>query len=92
VFLWPVRLPQPDGRSNPWWDSAHEAAAMAQNRWVRVVADRDLGAYQILRAAATLDDPVWPDASFAELMRLAFRDRLISSPDHPALRKLMGLC
>jgi hypothetical protein len=92
VFLWPVRLPQPDGRSNPWWDSAHEAAAMAQSRWLRVVADRDLGAYQILRAAATLDDPVWPNVSFAELVRLAFRDRLINSPDHPALRKLQGLC
>jgi hypothetical protein len=92
VFLWPVRLPQPDGRSNAWWDSAHEAAAMAQTRWLRIIADRDLGAYQILRAAATLDDPVWPDVSFAELVRLAFRDRLINSPDHPALRKLQGLC
>ena len=26
VRLWPVRLAGPDGKSNTWWDSAHEAA------------------------------------------------------------------
>ena len=32
LFLWPVALPGPDGRRNPWHDSAHRAAELATRR------------------------------------------------------------
>jgi hypothetical protein len=47
LFLWPVMLPQPDGRPNEWNRSAAEAAEMAMTRWVRVKANMSLGAYEI---------------------------------------------
>src|SRR5215813_5143563 len=36
VFLWPVKLPNPDGRQLAWHHSAQVAAEMAMKRWIRV--------------------------------------------------------
>ena len=47
LFLWPVRLPPPDGKNLEWWRSAREAAEMAMSSWVRVKANMNMGAYDI---------------------------------------------
>jgi hypothetical protein len=91
VFLWPVRLPGPDGKLNEWWRSAAEAATLAMTRWVRVNANMDLGAYEIFSATGVLQDPTWPELSFNELLRIAFRDRVIDNVDHPVVKRLRGL-
>ncbi|MFH1265135.1 MAG: hypothetical protein ABIK89_05365, partial [Planctomycetota bacterium] len=39
VFLWPVKLPGVDGRSNPWNESALAAAQLAETQWIRVAAN-----------------------------------------------------
>lgn len=90
LFLWPIRLPGPDGRSDDWSRSALEAAQMAKGRWVRVAANMSLGAYDVFEAAGDLAAPEWPDTSFKDLLRVAFKDRLIETLDHPVLRKLRG--
>jgi hypothetical protein len=89
VFLWPVRLPGIDGKDLEWHRSAREAAAEATKGWIRVTADMNLGAYQMFAAEITTK-PDWPDASFQELIRIAFRDRLITSLDHPVVKRLRG--
>jgi hypothetical protein len=91
LFLWPVKLPSPDGRVNEWHRSAQEAAEMAMKRWVRVKANMSLGAYEIFEAASTIADPRWPELSFQELLRIAFRDRLVDRFDHPVIKRLRGL-
>jgi hypothetical protein len=91
VFLWPVRLPGPDGKINEWSRSAAEAATLAMTQWVRVKANMDLGAYEIFTATGTLQDPTWPELPFNELLRIAFRDRIIDGPDHPVVKRLRGL-
>ena len=45
LFLWPVRLPSPDGRQMEWHRSAAQAAEIAMKQWVRVRADMCLAAY-----------------------------------------------
>jgi hypothetical protein len=90
VFLWPVRLPGPDGRIDDWNRSALEAVARATSRWVRVAANMGLGAYGIYEAPTDLAPPTWPDVSFRDLLQVAFKDRLISTVDHPVLRRLRG--
>src|SRR4051794_32182170 len=80
LFIWPVPLPSEDGRRNLWTDTAQEAMHLAKKHWVRLMADMGLGAYRISRAEGQLSDPVWPDKPFAELLEIAFRDRLINSP------------
>jgi hypothetical protein len=90
VHLWPVRLPTPDGKHNAWHQSAQTAADMAVRRWIRLTANMSLGAYEIFEAQANIPDPVWPELSFPELLKIAFRDRLIDRPDHPIILKLRG--
>jgi hypothetical protein len=91
VFLWPVKLPGPDGRSNEWHITEAEAALLAQTKWVRIKADMDLGANVISVAEGELGEPVWPDHSFRDLLRIAFKDRLVDSFDHLVIKKLRGL-
>jgi hypothetical protein len=90
VFLWPVRLPASDGRVNPWHSSAQQAAELAMECWIRVISNTSLGAYEIMKAPGNFPDPEWPEYTFHELLKIGFRDRIISSADHPVLKRLRG--
>ncbi len=90
LFLWRVKLPGPDGRSNTWTDSALQIASRADQTWCRMVADMANGIYTHYEPTADLPDPQWPKLSFREIIRIAFRGRMIESLDHPVLRDLRG--
>jgi hypothetical protein len=90
VSLWPVRLPTPEGRYSDWHRSAGEAAELAMTRWIRLRANLNLGAYEIFEAEAKVPEPVWPEISFPEILKIAFRDRLVDRIDHPVLKRLRG--
>jgi len=89
-FVWPVRLPGPDGRPNRWTDTALEAAAAATSNWVRLQADMGLGGYVFYTPEGQLTDPQWPAMKFTEILRLAFKNNYIDSRDHIVLRQLRG--
>jgi hypothetical protein len=91
LHLWPVKLPDPQGRQNEWHRSAAEGAERAMKKWVRVTASMSLGAYEIFEAGGDLPDPVWPDFSFREILKIAFRERLVDRPDHPLVQRLQGI-
>jgi hypothetical protein len=95
VFLWPARLPAPDGRVNAWHTSAHEAAELGMKRSVRIKSNMSLGAYEtdVADNPVPENDPVWPDLSFQELLRIGFQKngRLITDHEHPLVRQLRGL-
>jgi hypothetical protein len=90
VFLWPIRMPGPDGKILEWHRSAAEAAALAIRQWVRVKANQNNGAYDIFVAEAVIAEPEWPKVSFQELLRIGFRDRLVDDLDHAVLKRLRG--
>jgi len=91
LFIWPIRLPGPDGKMNPWHQSAFDAAERAERAWVRVVSNMALGAYECLEATSALDDPRWPDdLSFGDIIEIAFKGRYIEDMDHPVVRRLRG--
>jgi hypothetical protein len=90
IFLWPIRMPAPDGKILEWHRSAAEAAVVAERRWVRVKANQSNGAYDIFVAEATIADPIWPELPFQELLRIGFRDRLVDDIDHAVLKRLRG--
>ncbi len=71
VFLWPVTIPPPDGKTNEWWRSAREAAELAITRWIRMRADMNLGAYQIYAAEGQIPDPEWPNLPTKSCFALA---------------------
>ena len=89
-FVWPVKLPSADGKPNEWHRSAAEAAALAMEGWVRVTANMSLGAYEIFAATGSLPDPVWPSLSFQDILKIAFRDRVVDRIDHPLVQRLRG--
>jgi len=90
LHLWPVRLPGPDGKQNPWHRSAQDAADRATTKWVRLTANMSLGAYEVFEASANIPEPEWPELPFTELRKIAFQDRLVDRPDHPVILKLRG--
>ena len=90
VFLWPCRLPDETGRSNPWHLSALEAADCAKSRWTRVAADMSLGAYRIWEASGDLPDPEWPEQSLRDLLKIGFKGRYIDTLDHGVVKRLRG--
>lgn len=90
LFLWPVKLPSADGRANSWHESQAAAAERAMTRWTKVRAKMSLGAYEIFEAVNDLPDPEWPDVPFDEILRIAFRDHIVESSDHPVVKRLRG--
>jgi hypothetical protein len=90
LFLWQVKLPGSDGRSNAWHESALQASQLAERHWIRMSANMPAGMYDTYQAAGELTDPEWPDYTLQELLRLCFKSRFISSPDHPILKSLRG--
>jgi hypothetical protein len=90
LFLWPVHLPDLNGRPNLWNSSAMQGAELAMKDWIRIASNLRLGAYELFKASATLPDPVWPDLSFNELLRIAFKDKFIGSLEHPVVQRLQG--
>ena len=91
VFIWPTREPDPDGRDNEYWRTAREAVEAAWTHWIRVRANTQLGAYEIFESEnQNIPDPDWPTEPFNEIVKVAFRDRLIDCPDHPVIKRLRG--
>lgn len=91
LFLWPIRIPNGDGRHDHWSRSALEAAQMAESGWIRVVANMNLGGYELYRANGDIPGPDWPDLTFEEIIRIAFKDNFIRDLDHIVIRRLRGL-
>jgi len=91
VSLWPITLPGADGKDLAWWRSEREAAALASTRWIRIKANRSLGANEIIEASGVEIEPEWPNLSFQELVRIAFRNLIIDTLDHPVIQRLRGL-
>ena len=91
VFFWPIRLPTPEGKDLDWWRSAREAADRATHTWVRVRANINLGAYDVFEAAVKLSEPEWPDLKYWDLIKIAFKDHLITDLNHPVIQRLRGL-
>jgi len=91
VFIWPVKLPGPDGRTDTWSLSALRAVQAAKEHWVRVSSNMGAKHYEVRVAEAAIPDPQWPDdCTFEDLVNIAFKDKVIDSLDHPVVRRLRG--
>jgi hypothetical protein len=90
IFLWPVGLPGPDGKSNSWNLSALVAVEKARKNWVRVTSNSQTLGYDVVRATGDIPAPTWPDVPFNEILRIAFKNWYVDSLDHQVLRRLRG--
>jgi hypothetical protein len=88
MFLWrytPAHAPTGD---NAWHVSMRLAIAAAQQEWVRIESKQ--GYYGFDRVKIDIPDPVWPQASLRDLLKLAFGDRIIEDISHPIIQRLLG--
>lgn len=86
VSFWPVS--QTD--QGTWGTSAREIVEMAKTRWIRVVSNREEGCYEPFEPEDPIPAPEWPEKELGELLKLAFRGRVIDRPDHPVIEELKG--
>jgi hypothetical protein len=92
IFLWPVTVPGSSGRSaNAWHTSAVKAKDQAELKWIKLVASQNAGNYEAWPARGEIPEPDWPALSFKEILKLALKDRYITSRDHPVLQKKDGI-
>ena len=89
-FLWGLRLPGADGKVPVWVSIPLEAAKNAETKWTKLFWDQSQRRHRIKVSEHLADEPTWPELPFPELLRLAFKDRVISSLDHPILMRLRG--
>lgn len=90
-YLIPLPLPNASGAWNPWHQSLNQALQLAMKKWTRISANMAAGSYDVFVAQGALGEPVWPDKTMEELLEIAFRDRIISSDQHPVIAQLLGL-
>jgi hypothetical protein len=90
TFLWGLRLPGGDGRTPDWVAIPLEAARAAEGRWAKLYWDQSQCRHRIKVSDHITDEPQWPTHAFPELLRLAFKDRVVASLDHPLLQRLRG--
>jgi hypothetical protein len=86
--LWPVQLPDEAGNQNSWHESAMFVAEQAKDRWLRLMSGA--GGYLTIVGDEIDDEPVWPVMSFQEVIRVAFRTKIVADLDHPKLKQLRG--
>ncbi len=90
LSVWPIRLPDADGKLDTWNASALEAAKTAEEKWLRMTSNKSLGAYDLFVATGIHSEPEWPDLSLEQILSIAFKGNYIDSLEHIVLRKLRG--
>ena len=90
VFLWETAMRGEETNANQWILSMWNAQGIAQDKWIRVVSNRQNASYDVKVSESDLGDPVYPEEQFDEILRVAFRNKVIETLDHPILKKLRG--
>lgn len=79
---------------NPWNHDALKSCHEAQQRWVHVNSRKAEGVegYKVdyAKDPNAFPEPKWPKHTLDELIAVSFEGRMIETPDHPALLRLIG--
>jgi len=86
MFIWPLHRSE-----TSWFRAAKAAIRIAVSKWVAVVARRAANTYDLIEPEDSIPEPDWSSLPpFAEMLESAFEDHMVTSVDHPFLRKLRG--
>jgi hypothetical protein len=88
-FLWPVRVPGPDGKMESWIRVPLTAIEHAKVNWTRFYWDSTTRKHCIRITDAEFAEVRWPNLSMDQLLDIAFKDRIVSDLAHPVLQNLL---
>jgi hypothetical protein len=94
VFLWPIRIKLSGVTDTPYFESMRATAEFGTRTWTQLRPSRFLaGAYEVgLDQRHVFAEPVWPNIDFRKLMKIAFRNYVISNlSDFNEVKYGMGL-
>jgi hypothetical protein len=90
LFIWSVRIPADDTKQpDRWMRAPLEAVRLAKDQWTRIQWNEETRQHDVGTCEFEAE-PEWPDLSMEELNKLAFKDLIIDSLDHPILKRLRG--
>jgi hypothetical protein len=91
LFVWWVKLAGDVAKTDKWTLTGLDAMERAESKWVRVAPNMALGAYDVVEFSGNIPEPVWPEYDFMQILGVAFKGLMIDGPNHPVVRRLMGL-
>jgi hypothetical protein len=63
----------------------------AADSWLKFRSNKQLGGYEPVDPDPPItEEPDWPNISWGDIVRLAFRRHLVEVETHPLIRRLMG--
>lgn len=88
-LIWPV--PMLGAREFKVWTAARAAYTSALERWTQMTWSEEHSNYTVEIAEGLDHEPVWPTATFEELLAHGFENRIITDDRHPYVRQLSGI-
>ena len=88
-FFWYIPVPTGNALQDRTSRTKLDAAKLAMDKWVRFQWDSAKNRH-VTMVAQYEDEPEWPEEPTHELLKLAFRDRVIDSLDDPIIKDLQG--
>jgi hypothetical protein len=76
------------------WKSARAAYDLSREQWTQIAWSQETSDYvvePIVEKDGIKHDPVWPQKTFEELLKIAFDGKIIDNEDHSYVRRLRGL-
>ena len=89
-FIWPLKTDVAAGGTGDKYVRIPFAAMVhGREKWTRLYYSQEKREHQV-ETSDLLDAPKFPNKPFPELLKLAFKDAVISTADHPAILNLKG--
>jgi hypothetical protein len=89
LFLFPAELPNAMGELNAFAKNYHVICQKARTHWTRMVWSDSERRHKTEHIEHERE-PVFPDLQYREIIKLAFADTMITSPDHPVIKFFQG--
>jgi hypothetical protein len=90
-FLWRIKCEDSDGRIDGFNESAREALEEhAGGRWIKLKSDKKARAYEVVLGPCLTTPVRWPEFDIDDLVKRAFKGRIITGDDHKLIRELRG--
>lgn len=93
IFLSGIGVKDPLQKENSWNTSRRRAYAMAEEKWIRIVANHETSKYTITEALGDLPEPNWPDDKIPSLefaLNTVFENRFVDTMSHDVIKGIMG--